>query len=521
MIVPKAVLPEAERRAADLAVARYGADRAHVEAAYRSVVGAQSRGQRADLIDTLVGLGLLTDAQGRGLRGDLNGTEAEPAAPADKPSGAYLRTLGSYRLLRKLGRGGMGSVYLGYAERDGRQVAIKVLSEQLAGNQDYVERFHREAHSGALLNHPNMVRCIAVGQDGPTGRHYLVLEYVDGPSARTLLDRSGHLSVGDAVHIVLDVARALEHAHGRNVVHRDIKPDNILLTASGVAKLADLGLAKRTDESSSLTALRQGFGTLDYIPCEQAFNAKHADARSDIYALGATLYHLLTGEVPFPGKTPVEIAERKMNGAFRPASELNREVPPALDAILSRMMAAIPGERYQMVSEAIVDLERSGLAARVPSFADPVLARRDPQARGNRPGQVTQLDVDSKLSGAPEAGGAWYIRFRNREGRWCKTRMTADQVRERLADGRLPASAEASARPSGEYQPLASFEEFRVPKAGLAKPAPAAAPSVPPPEPAAPEHLAVRPRTSRWLWAAGAAAVCLSALAAVGYRLLF
>src|SRR5262249_31853657 len=149
-------------------------------------------------------------------------------------------------------------------------------------------------------NHPNIVRCIEVGQDEPTGKHYLILEYVEGPSAQALLERQGRLPIGDAVHLILDVARALEHAHSRNGIHRDIKPDNILLTPSGVAKLADLGLAKRTDEASNLTALRQGFGTLLYIPCEQAFNAKQADCRSDIYALGATLYHLVAGEVPFP-----------------------------------------------------------------------------------------------------------------------------------------------------------------------------------------------------------------------------
>src|SRR5262249_22290853 len=161
----------------------------------------------------------------------------------------------------------------------------------LAASQASVDRFYREAKSGALLNHPNVVRNLAVGQDRATGKHYLVLEFVDGASAHALLQRYGRLSVGDAVHIALDTARALEHAHSRSIVHRDIKPDNILITRSGLAKLADLGLAKRTDEASHLTAARQGFGTPYYMPYEQAMNAKYADGRSDIYALGATLYH--------------------------------------------------------------------------------------------------------------------------------------------------------------------------------------------------------------------------------------
>src|ERR1043165_3421591 len=141
----------------------------------------------------------------------------------------------------------------------------------------------------------------------------------------------------DAAYIALHIAHALEHAHSRNVVHRDIKPDNILISRSGVAKLADLGLAKRTDEASHLTATRQGFGTTHYMPYEQAINARHADGRSDIYALGATLYHLVTGSVPFTGGNHLEVVEKKKEGHFTPASALRPDVPPVLDHILGRM----------------------------------------------------------------------------------------------------------------------------------------------------------------------------------------
>ena len=208
------------------------------------------------------------------------------------------------------------------------------------------------------------------GQDQATGKHYLVLEFVDGPSARELLEVRGAMAVGDAVHLTLDVARGLEHAHSRNVVHRDIKPDNILLARTGVAKLSDLGLAKRVDESSHLTATRQGFGTTAYMPYEQAVNARKADGRSDIYALGATLYHLVTGKVPFPGDNHLDVVEKKKVGEFIPAGELHAAVPPALDDLLARMLARDPQDRYQTVSELIVDLERSRLAARVPEYAD-------------------------------------------------------------------------------------------------------------------------------------------------------
>src|SRR5262249_14054848 len=241
--------------------------------------------------------------------------------------------------------------HLAFDEKNDRQVALKVLSDQLAGNQGYVDRFYREAKSGALLNHSSIVRSFGSGQDPATGKHYLVLEFVDGVSAQALLEQFGRLAVGDAVHIALDVARALEHAHSRNVIHRDIKPDNILITRAGVSKLSDLGLAKRTDEASHLTAARQGFGTPHYMPYEQAVNAKHADGRSDLYALGATLYHLITGEVPFKGDNHLEVIEKKESGVFTPASQLNPAVPRILDQILGRMMARHPRDRYQTASE--------------------------------------------------------------------------------------------------------------------------------------------------------------------------
>ena len=304
------------------------------------------------------------------------------------------RRLGDFRILRRLGEGGMGAVYLGFHEEQARHVAIKVLPDHLARNPSYIERFFREAKSVAVLDHPNIVQGIAVGQDQASEKYFMVLEYVDGTSADELLERFGRLAIADAVHITLAMARALEHAHARRIIHRDIKPDNILVTKAGIAKLADLGLAKRTGEVSQLTRKRQCFGTPDYMPYEQAIDAKLADERSDIYALGATLYHLVTGRVPFAASNPIEVIEKKKIGGFKPARSLNEVVPVVLDEIVAKMMARLPHDRFPTASELIVALESSKLAAPVLSLIGSVAPHR-PQLSGRAvdPQQPTRLDL--------------------------------------------------------------------------------------------------------------------------------
>jgi serine/threonine protein kinase len=522
------VLTEADKQAVQLAIVRYGLSPGVVQEAYPALAAARARGQTLSLLDWLVQQRLLTLAQVEELRQALEQTCPDLHAgqlPAGLWSAKELLTqvpqLGGYRLLRKLGEGGMGTVYLAYSEAENQQVALKVLSETLAANPSYVERFYREARNGALLNHANIVRNLAVGQDPDTGLHYLVLEYVDGPSAHQLLDQLGRLPIPDAVHIALDMARALEHAHSRNIIHRDIKPDNILLSRSGLAKLADLGLAKRTDEASSLTATRQGFGTPYYMPYEQALNAKYADGRSDIYALGATLYHLLTGEVPFPGSSPLEILQKKEIGLFPPASSLNPDVPPALDQILNRMMARDPEQRYQTASELIIDLERCGLAPALPSFADPDLALADPVMRQRLAAQTapTQLDLQApprpSEETTPETENIWYIRYR-RDGRWCKARATTEQLLRRLEKGRLPPGLGIARQVQGPFRSPSAYELFRP---ALLK-AQQAARTAPRTAPAPAERKPDLPRG--WLFLLGGlAAVVLAFLGLILSHLLF
>lgn len=404
----------------------------------------------------------------------LDRTQMDPAQGSSSSSSGQrtgLETLGEFRLLRLLGEGGMGAVYLAYHPKKKKEFALKVLSDQYATNQNYIDRFYREAKSGALLNHPNIVRGLGVGQDQDSQKHYMVLEYIDGQSAMTLLNRYQHLSVGDAVHIAYDIARGLEHAHSRNIIHRDIKPDNILITRSGVAKLTDLGLAKRTDEVSHLTATHQGFGTPYYMPYEQALNARHADNRSDLYALGATLYHLVTGAVPFAGDSHLDVVEKKDQGEFTPASQLNSAVPRALDLILDRLLARDPRDRYQTASELIVDLERSRLASAVPSFADPDLALQDPlvRERMTTSAQATQPDLEQvpiKVETETEQTTSpqeqiWIIRFEEVSGQHRKLRLTKPQLAHRLREHKIPLDARVRLLEEKQFQALTQHPELR------------------------------------------------------------
>jgi serine/threonine-protein kinase len=388
-----------------------------------------------------------------------------PAQPSAPDTASDPRALGEYRILRRLGEGGMGAVFLGYHEGLDRHVAIKILAEDLARNRSHVDRFYREAKTGLLLNHPNIVRSLNIGQDRATGRHYLVLEYIDGPSLRELLERHFSLKVGDAVHVALDVARALEHLHARNLVHRDIKPDNILTTLSGISKLADLGLAKRTDEASHLTATRQGFGTTHYMPVEQALNARKADHRSDLYALGGTFYHLLTGVVPFTGEHHLDVIEKKNRGEFLPASSVNESIPACLDLILAKLLAREPRDRYQTASELIVDLERTKLETPIPSFADPESARKDPWVQSYVSGTThpTRLDLDTppQIAIAARRAAKWILRYRNKAGRPCKLRATTAQVQQRYREGRLPAGVELCREGETTFGVLSAYPEFQ------------------------------------------------------------
>ena len=324
-----------------------------------------------------------------------------PGAGTHPPPGE-LQSVAGLRLLRRIGEGGMSTVYLSYDVPGRRPVAVKVLAGHLAGERAFVERFYREARNSQRLSHPNLVRGHAAGFDPAAGKHYLVMEYVDGPSAQTALGRVGRLPVGVAARVGLDVAAALAYLHGRNYVHRDVKPDNILLPAGGPVKLADLGLTKRMADDGHLTAVHQGVGTSYYMPYEQAMNASLVDGRSDIFALGATLYHLLAGQVPFPGTSHEEVVRGKEAGDAPDVRRAAPHVPPGLAAIVAKMLARDPRARFQDAAALAAALEATGLPTAIPAFPADAVAG-PPDTADHTPDTPTRIDMPALPAASPAA----------------------------------------------------------------------------------------------------------------------
>jgi serine/threonine-protein kinase len=292
---------------------------------------------------------------------------AQPlAGPHREAAKGKVSRIGDFVLLQKLGSGGMGEVYRARQMRRGRDVALKVLFPNLAARPLVVQRFHREARLMTTLDHPNILNGYEVGE--AAGHQYFAMELAAGGSLEEWRTRVGRFSVGDAVFLVLACARGLEYIHGLGMIHRDVKPDNILLTAKGAVKIADLGLAKATDDEAALTKSNTGVGTPLYMSIEQALDAKHVDARTDIYALGCMFYYFLTGKPPFSGKGVWGVMQAKERGTYSPARLLCPDLPDSLDPIIARMVAKQPDQRYPRCADMIQDLERLNLTHSAPYF---------------------------------------------------------------------------------------------------------------------------------------------------------
>lgn len=278
--------------------------------------------------------------------------------------------LGSYQLQRKLGEGGMAQVYLARDVRLGRDVAVKVLDRKLAERPGFRDRFMREARLAAALDHPNIVSLFDFGDEHAL---YLVMPYLSGGSVQDLLPRSP-LQIGEVVTYGSQIADALEYAHQRKVVHRDVKPANMLIHADGRVMLSDFGLAKIVSQTTTLNAPRNrpDAGTPEYMAPEQVVGS--SDARSDIYSLGVVLYLLLTGRLPFTGSNSQEVMQKRLRQDPTPPREYNPSIPPAMESVVLRAMARHPDDRYQRASElgaALLGALIAGHSVEADPFANP------------------------------------------------------------------------------------------------------------------------------------------------------
>ena len=405
---------------------------------------------------------------------------AEPLLNHTEAAEPLKEVLGDFELQRKLGQGGMAEVFLARQVSLDRPVALKLLSKELAKKPGFVERFIREARSMAKLDHPNAVKAYAV--DCAHDRHFVAIEFVDGQSMQNWMDQLGKLSIGDAIHIVLRCADALRAAHGLNIIHRDIKPDNILVTTKGITKVSDFGLAKVVDdEDHSMTQIGTTLGTPSYMAPEQARDAKTVDNRSDIYSLGVTLYYFVTGKLPFVGDTIVKLMQAKDAGTYVSARKLNHEVSDKLDLIIGKMIEKEKKYRYATCEELIKDLkglgrenpalsfivgaEASSVNQTAPAVAPTPVAPTPAIPKVNAE-VTTTASGDSAVATSAKLPAKdpiiWHVAFTNAKGQSVITKMFATQIQHMIKTELLPLNTKAIRGEKGEFQPLEVYPEFKV-----------------------------------------------------------
>ncbi len=260
-----------------------------------------------------------------------------------------------YEVLGKLGAGAMAAVFKARQLSLDRLVAIKVLPRKFSNNKQFIERFYAEGRAAAQLNHPNIVQAFDVGQAGEF--HYFVMEYVDGKTVHDNIVEAKRFSEDEALDIIINVADALAHAHDKGLIHRDVKPKNIMITPSGVAKLADLGLARAIDDKdAALAEAGKAYGTPYYISPEQIRGEVNIGPQADIYSLGATLYHMVTGNVPFNGKNPTEVMQKHLKSPLIPPDHVNPKLTAGISEVIEMMMAKSRRQRYKHCRDLLIDL---------------------------------------------------------------------------------------------------------------------------------------------------------------------
>jgi serine/threonine-protein kinase len=305
----------------------------------------RAKSPEKSLVEVMVGASVLTKNQALRLLKELGDGQQRLEIPG-------------YEIIEKLGKGSMGVVYKARQTSVDRIVAVKVLLDSLSQNRDFVSRFQREAKIAAKLSHANIVNAIDAGQAGTY--QFFVMEYVEGETIKDMLEKGKIFEEKEALEIVVKVADALKHANQRGLIHRDIKPENMILTSEGMVKLADLGLARPTGDAEWAKAeYGMAIGTPYYISPEQVRGQVDVDIRADVYGLGGTLYHMVTGRVPYPGDTPTEVMKKHADKAvvLTPPDHLNTRLSSGLGEVVETMMAKDRDQRYATPDDVIMDLQ--------------------------------------------------------------------------------------------------------------------------------------------------------------------
>lgn len=381
-----------------------------------------------------------------------------------------LQQVGNYDLVGKIAEGGMGTVYKGRHRATGDIVAIKIVPSHMTTNTIFLKRFEQEYNAAKALDHPNIVKAIEFGRDG--GLPFLVMEFVDGESLGQRLERVHHLDEAEGIKVIGQVAQGLHKAHKLGLIHRDVKPDNILLASDGQVKLVDLGLVKEIDADLNLTRTNRGLGTPHFMAPEQFRNAKNADARCDIYSMAATMYMVVTGELPFKSCGPLDAWMKKINNEITAPRQLVPTLSERVDWAIRRSMSADPTQRAASCREFIEDLT----------------------------GHSTRKTTTMSTSGEGVAD-LWYMVYKDEEGVVHTVKGTMNGIRRSLKEGLLgdASNVRVSRVKGGPFETLKNHPEFRdlvvepatmpggsskrppTPAGGLATPLPE---PMPPPTPA-------------------------------------
>ena len=395
----------------------------------------------------------------------------------DEPDPLIGQTMGEFRILELLGAGGMGRVYL--AEQAGleRQVAVKVLPQQLLQDKSVIERFEREAKLAAKLTHPNIAQIHTIGSE--RGVHYVAMELISGGDVAGVIKRKERIAVDEAAELMKQALMGIGSAHGAGIVHRDIKPQNLMLTEHGMLKVMDFGLARALAADSSLTASGTVLGTPLYMSPEQA-NSQPVDERTDIYALGATFYHMVCGQPPFAGDTPISVMYKHVNEPLTSPKEIDPDLPDELSNVITKMMAKKPEDRYQRCEDALADLlpycqahpvmslqELVGSEAAFP--AGHCVPRSDgaEEKRGSAPLQEEEAEKTMAVSESDDGAEEQFpsIEVRGEEGapgRAAETQAAPPDYSEVIKEGPKPKAKKKKAKKTKKKEPEPSPESESV-----------------------------------------------------------